>query len=218
MAKFILEKDERPAPSLSDAVKGLEENYARSCRDAALYLGMNPADPPVSLKHAIGMIKGPNELPQKQAIYATFAKYFERGIEALTLALTPCGGEGKTFTPDKSQAWAFCEVARCFDYGSYLKEAGVIERESPKGVAAIKLANEIAGEREGESFEFLFERGNEILKHLHSTPPSVLRDIVERLEALKKPVAGRLDDIDDAIARNAALDRAIAIVKECGGV
>jgi len=68
--------------------------YEHACRDAALCLGMSPADPPKSLKHAIGLIRGPNDLPQKQSIYATFARYFEKAREkALTADNAKRGSE-----------------------------------------------------------------------------------------------------------------------------
>ena len=55
-----------------------EDAYDRACMDACFCLGMDPREPPKSLDQAIGMIRGLDTLPQKQSIYATFAKHFQR--------------------------------------------------------------------------------------------------------------------------------------------
>ena len=58
--------------------------YEHACRDAALCLGMSPEHAPKSLNQAIGLIRGDQHLPQKQAIYATFARYFDRAMGGIS--------------------------------------------------------------------------------------------------------------------------------------
>lgn len=73
------------------------------------------------------------------------------------------------FKPDKSQTWDFSEAARCFDYAAYLIDAGVIERESPKGQAALRLAKDYETQKGMEPWDVLYAKGNEIMKSLGFT-------------------------------------------------